>query len=78
MGTYAETGVPLTLEAGMVLTIEPGLYFPPDRDGVPAHLAGIAIRLEDDVLVTPDGRENLTEALPMEPDDIEALMRSGG
>jgi len=78
VGAYAAAGAPVNLEAGMVLTIEPGLYFPPGRDGVPAHLAGIGIRLEDDVLVTPDGRDNLTEDLPIEPDDVEALMGSGG
>jgi Xaa-Pro aminopeptidase len=70
-GDYARGGTPRPLEPGMVLTVEPGLYFPPDGD---SPYAGIGIRIEDDVLVTPDGGENLTESLPTEPADVEALV----
>src|SRR6478735_1106668 len=62
------------LEAGMVLTVEPGLYFQEDDLLVPEELRGIGIRIEDDVLVTADGVRNLSEALPREPDEIEAWM----
>lgn len=65
------------LEPGMVLTIEPGLYFHRDLEGTPAELRGIGVRIEDDVLVTADGCEVLTAALPTDPDEIETLMARG-
>jgi Xaa-Pro aminopeptidase len=64
------------LEAGMVLTVEPGLYFQEDDLLVPEELRGIGIRIEDDIVVTPDGARNLSDALPREPDDIEAWMEN--
>ena len=63
-----------TLEEGMVLTVEPGLYFQEDDLLVPEELRGIGIRIEDDVVVTADGVRNLSEALPRQPDEIEAWM----
>jgi Xaa-Pro aminopeptidase len=65
-------GNPLPLEPGMVLTVEPGLYIP-IADDVPAHLRGIGIRLEDDVLVTADGPEVLTRGVPVDPDEVERI-----
>jgi Xaa-Pro aminopeptidase len=62
------------LEPGMIFTIEPGLYFQPDDELVPAELRGIGIRIEDDVLVTKTGVENLSAALPRKPDEIEAWL----
>jgi Xaa-Pro aminopeptidase len=62
------------LRAGMVLTIEPGLYFQPDDLTVPARLRGIGVRVEDDVLVTARGRRVLTQAIPREADDVEAWL----
>ena len=59
---------------GMVLTVEPGLYIPPDDKSAPAKYRGIGIRIEDDVLVTADGNRNLTTKVPKDPDEIEALM----
>lgn len=59
---------------GMVLTVEPGLYIPPDDKSAPAKYRGIGIRIEDDILVTEDGNRNLTSAVPKEPDEIQALM----
>ncbi|MFN2501207.1 MAG: aminopeptidase P N-terminal domain-containing protein [Pyrinomonadaceae bacterium] len=59
---------------GMVLTVEPGLYIPPDDKSAPAKYRGIGIRIEDDVLVTKDGNRNLTSKVPKHPDEIEALM----
>src|SRR3954468_2002774 len=64
------------LEPGMVFTIEPGLYFGADDELVPEELRGIGIRIEDDVLVTEDGHENLSAMLPRRPDDVEAWMSS--
>jgi len=61
------------LAPGMVITIEPGLYIAPDDDLAPEHFKGIGIRIEDDILVTVDGYENLTEAIPKTVADIEAL-----
>lgn len=62
------------LEPGMVFTIEPGLYFKAEDLTVPAELRGIGVRIEDDVLVTADGCENLSVALPRDPDAVEAWM----
>ncbi len=59
---------------GMVLTVEPGLYIPPDDKSAPAKYRGIGIRIEDDVLVTEDGNRNLTSKVPKDPDEIEAIM----
>ncbi|MEQ1764185.1 MAG: aminopeptidase P N-terminal domain-containing protein [Pyrinomonadaceae bacterium] len=60
---------------GMVLTVEPGIYVPPDDKSAPAKYRGIGIRIEDDVLVTEDGNRNLTSKVPKNPDEIEALMQ---
>jgi Xaa-Pro aminopeptidase len=63
------------LRAGMVLTIEPGLYFQRDDLTVPTQYRGIGVRIEDDVLVTSKGHRVLSNALPREPNDVEAWMR---
>ena len=65
------------LEPGMVLTIEPGLYIPNARN-IPAKWRNTGIRIEDDVLVTRNGHEVLTRALPTDPDAIEMLMAGTG
>jgi Xaa-Pro aminopeptidase len=62
------------LEAGMVLTVEPGLYFQEDDLLVPEELRGIGIRIEDDIVVTQNGSRNLSEALPREVGAIEEWM----
>jgi Xaa-Pro aminopeptidase len=62
------------LKEGMVFTIEPGLYFHADDLLAPERFRGIGIRIEDDVLVTATGVENLSRALPRDPDEIEAWM----
>lgn len=64
------------LEPGMVFTIEPGLYFMENDLLVPERFRGIGVRIEDDILVTNDGVENLSKALPREIDAIEAWMAS--
>jgi Xaa-Pro aminopeptidase len=60
------------LEAGMVFTIEPGLYFQPDDLTVPEAFRGIGVRIEDNILVTADGGENLSVEIPRSADDVEA------
>jgi Xaa-Pro aminopeptidase len=62
------------LEPGMVFTIEPGLYFQPDDLLAPAHLRGIGVRIEDDVLITESGCTNLSAALPRRVEEIETWM----
>lgn len=63
------------LEAGMVLTVEPGLYISPETPGVDKRWWGIGVRIEDDILVTANGHKILTVALPVDANEIEALMR---
>jgi Xaa-Pro aminopeptidase len=63
------------LEAGMVLTVEPGLYFQLDDLTVPEQYRGIGVRIEDDVVITADGYENLSATLPSAPDAIEHWVR---
>lgn len=64
------------LVPGMVLTVEPGLYFQPDDATVPRKLRGIGVRIEDDVLVTETGCTVLTSAFPSKADAVEAWMRA--
>eukprot|EP01031_Cornospumella_fuschlensis_P016121 gene16121-19691_t len=61
------------LRPGMVLTIEPGIYVRPAK-GVPREFWNIGIRIEDDALVTKDGCELMTRGVPVDGDEIEALM----
>jgi Xaa-Pro aminopeptidase len=65
-----------TLEPGMIITVEPGLYFKPDDELVPMSLRGIGVRIEDDILITSAGNENLTARLPRSSDDVEAWISS--
>ncbi len=74
VGDYRIDGHYRQLEPGMVLTVEPGLYFPPGTRGVPARWQGIGIRIEDDVLVTADGADVLSAGVPKSIDEIEAAM----
>jgi Xaa-Pro aminopeptidase len=62
------------LQPGMIITVEPGLYFKPDDEFVPKHLRGIGVRIEDDILITSEGNENLTAMLPRSSGDVEAWM----
>ena len=73
-GEYKRSGAWRALEAGMTLTVEPGLYIHA-ADDVPVPLRDIGVRIEDDVAVTPEGCEILTHAAPKAIDEIEALMR---
>lgn len=76
VGDYKLEGEWRLLEPGMVLTIEPGLYIPEYCETVDEKWRGIGIRIEDDILVTENGHEVLTHALPKEIDDIENLMQA--
>ncbi len=73
VGLYYHHGEPRPLEPGFVLTVEPGLYVGVDAE-VDAQWRGIGVRIEDDVLVTEDGHENLTAAIPKDPDEIERVL----
>ncbi len=75
VGEYRVNGAWRMLEPGMVLTIEPGIYIPAKR-GYPKEWQGIGIRIEDDVLVTRNAPEVLTDEAPKAPEAIEALMAS--
>jgi Xaa-Pro aminopeptidase len=57
----------------MVITVEPGIYVAADDETAPAELRGVGIRIEDDVLVTEAGHVNLTEAVPKEIAEVEAV-----
>ncbi|MDQ8705881.1 aminopeptidase P family protein [Streptomyces sp. LHD-70] len=63
-----------TLEPGMCLTVEPGLYFQADDMTVPEEYRGIGVRIEDDIFVTEDGNRNLSAALPRRSEDVEQWM----
>ncbi|MBS0193727.1 MAG: aminopeptidase P N-terminal domain-containing protein [Proteobacteria bacterium] len=74
VGEYRLAGEFRQLEPGMVFTIEPGLYIAPGSKGVPSRWQGIGVRIEDDVLVTKTGHEVITDGVPREVDEIEALL----
>jgi Xaa-Pro aminopeptidase len=73
VGDYYVDGKARPLVPGMVLTIEPGLYVAEDDETAPRELRGVGIRIEDDVLVTEAGHANLTEAVPKEIAEVEAV-----
>jgi Xaa-Pro aminopeptidase len=70
-GAYRVKGISQMLRAGMVITNEPGLYIRPDKD-VPEHFWNIGVRIEDDVLITANGNENMTVLAPKTVADVEA------
>lgn len=74
VGDYRIAEAWRVFEPGMVLTVEPGIYIAPETRGIDSHWKGIGIRIEDDVLVTRDGCEVLSEAAPKQAQEIEALM----
>ncbi len=75
VGGYRDAdGALRSLEPGMILTVEPGIYLKADDESVPKKYRGIGIRIEDDVLVTPEGHRVLSRDIPRQVDEIEALM----
>jgi Xaa-Pro aminopeptidase len=76
-GAYVSAGQSRPLEVGMAFTVEPGLYIRHNDDQAPERLRGIGVRIEDDVLVTPTGREVLTAKAPTDVADIESVVGSG-
>lgn len=74
VGSYAGDEAATLLKPGMVITVEPGLYFPVDDKKAPAAFRGIGVRIEDDVLITEDGCRVLTADIPREPREVEAAM----
>ena len=72
-GDYTEGDEFMTFKPGMITTIEPGIYISSKMD-VDDKWKGIGVRIEDDILVTKDGNENLTKKVPSDPNEIESLM----
>ena len=72
-GDYMKDGDYMKFKPGMVTTVEPGIYISSSSD-VEDKWKGIGIRIEDDILVTAEGNENLTAFVPSDPKEIEALM----
>jgi Xaa-Pro aminopeptidase len=77
VGSYRVNDEPRVLESGLVFTVEPGVYIAPDAETADPGFRGIGVRIEDDVLITAEGHENLTAATPKDPDDVEAMVRAG-
>jgi Xaa-Pro aminopeptidase len=71
VGRYFVEGKPRPLDTGVVITVEPGIYVAENAEGVPEQYRGIGVRIEDDVLVTPEGHSVLTAAIPKTVDDVE-------
>ena len=76
VGLYRIGGSSRALEPSMVLTVEPGIYVSSDDENAPQDMRGIGIRIEDDVMVTANGYEVLTAAIPKSIDEVEALTAS--
>jgi Xaa-Pro aminopeptidase len=74
VGRYQLNGQARPLEPGIVITIEPGIYIAPDTKDIPEKYLGLGVRIEDDVLVTPEGHRVLTFKAPKEVKEIEELM----
>ncbi len=74
VGLHHLGGEPRKLESGMCFTIEPGLYIPANDMSAPAELRGIGIRIEDNIVITPQGCDVLTSGAPKEVNDLEALI----
>ena len=75
--TLGENMVSRNLEPGIAFTIEPGLYIPWDDKDAPEELRGIGVRIEDDIVVTSTGCENLTSEAPKEVSELEAIVGRG-
>jgi Xaa-Pro aminopeptidase len=76
VGRYHLGGKPRALEPGVVITVEPGVYVPPNDDKAAAEFRGIGVRIEDDVLVTASGSRVLSAAIPKSVADIELACKA--
>ena len=76
VGRYQIKDEARRLEPGMVMTVEPGLYVAPDAKDIPEKYLGIGVRIEDDVLVTTDGNQVLSNKAPKQAEELEELMAS--
>ncbi len=74
VGNYGTNGSHRPLEPGMVFTVEPGIYVAADDEDAGAEFRGIGVRIEDDIAITEDGCENLTESIATVPEEVEALV----
>ena len=80
MDTHDTPSIPLTepFAPGCVLTVEPGLYIPRDADEAPKELRGVGVRIEDDVLITTEGKPEVLSAMaPVAAEAVERLARRG-
>ena len=73
-GSYRTDGEHRPLEANMALTVEPGIYVAKEDQAADPRFRGIGVRIEDDVVINSEGYENLTAAIPKDPDEVEALV----
>ncbi len=76
VGDYKVDDAWRVLEPGMVLTVEPGLYINPSKD-IDQRWHNIGVRIEDDVVITKKGNDIISRDVPVDPDEIEAIMRDG-
>jgi Xaa-Pro aminopeptidase len=76
VGRYYVDGVARPLEPGCVLTVEPGVYVPPNDESAPPEFRGIGVRIEDDVVCTESGCEVLTREIPKHVSELEALLQA--
>jgi Xaa-Pro aminopeptidase len=77
VGSYVAGEKPRRLEPGMAFTVEPGLYVSAQDTRAPAAFRGIGVRIEDDLVITEDGHENLTAGIAKQIEDVEAWVREG-
>jgi len=76
VGAYFVDGDARPFAPGMVLTIEPGIYIAAGDQEAPAEYRGIGVRIEDDILITDDGNDNLTRAIPKTVEEVERACQS--
>jgi len=75
VGSYVVGGTSRVLEEGMCFTVEPGLYIPSFDKDAPEAFRAMGVRIEDNILITQSGHINLTQGVPREVNEIEALMK---
>lgn len=76
VGSMRQSGDWRQLQPGMIVTIEPGIYVPDESD-VDARFRGIGVRIEDNILITPSGHDNLSDGTPKSIEDVERTIAEG-